>query len=307
MISLELFHQYIWTTEVERRFVDAVGQSPEEGMHSGNLPDEVFQIGREIADDWAEHAIALQRRIGFLNQDEDVEFCVLHDDYFNAPKLNSWSALVDVHWPALAIAAARDKGVEDLRVVREGNLVTAAIELLRSLELVSDFGAGTIKGTPLDEENSALWISNGASRDPKKGVNEGSRWDRLSGDYASALPSTDGESFFSQVRGQHSLRVEYEIYENQRNPQTSMSCALLAAAWQLARLGLLPHGIEGVIGVASQNLSYLPSDFLGIETVVQMIVEMYRPHKSISSDVARLDELGGSRGVIARISYVIAS
>jgi len=307
MISVEFFHQYIWTAEVERRFIDAVGGPPEEGVSASQLPDEVSQIGCEIADEWARYAVDLQKRIGILNKTDDVEYCVLHDDYFNSPKLNTWSALVDVHWPELAIAAVRKEGVEDLKVVRESDLVPAGIELLGSLELVSDFGAGTIKGTGLDEDSSALWISNGASGDPKRAVNEGDRWERLGVDFAPRFVSTDDGDFSQKILGQHSLRVEYEIFENQRNPRTPMSCALLAAAWQLSRLGLLPHGLEKVIGVASHNLSYLPPDFLGIETVVQMIVEMYKPHKSFSTDVARLDELGGSRGVISRISYVIAS
>lgn len=307
MISVELFHQYIWTAEVERRFVDAVGGPPEEQADARQLPDEVNLIGREIADEWARHAVDLQKRIGILGSTGDVEFCVLHDDYFDSPKVNTWSALVDVHWPELATAAVRKEGIEDLKVVRESDLVPAGIELLRSLELVSDFGAGTIKGSGLDEDSSALWISNGASGDPKRAANDDNRWERLGVDFAPRLESTHEGGFTPKILGQHSLRVEYEIFENQRNPRTPLSCALLATAWQLSRLGLLPHGLDKVIGVANQNLSYLPPDFLGIETVVQMIVEMYKPHRSISTDVTRLDELGGSRGVISRISYVIAS
>lgn len=309
MISIELYHDYPWSRDLETKMSSVAKPEKFEFFSVDQAPEVVMELLVDSAGEWARRACSLEKKIGVRSKDETIEYCLLYDDYFGVLGPDTWSERLDPYLPDLLQEACKLEGIENLTVVRESSMVTPSLELLRALSTNSDFGAGTMAGTPHDSEESALWMTNGVTGGVFSADGEDPVWDRLDSvlDVADepALPNIRSAGT-QPDRGRHALRIEYEVFESRRNPKTPLSCALLAATWQLARLGVISNALPRGFAVAEESISYLPGDYLGIETVVRMIIGSNDFRGLDGFDVERLDQLGGPDGVLSRIRYIFA-
>lgn len=137
----------------------------------------------------------------------------------------------------------------------------------------------------LDTGGETRWLSNGQlGRDPG-----GSPRTRIQG--LVITPSTEDEDTtrlksFGARSGQHSLHLDIELYRGE-NDSRKWACPILAAWWQLVRLGMfrdsdgnscLPTDTDIVRDgcdafFAKRTLTALSPEFLGIEAAVRTILE----------------------------------
>jgi hypothetical protein len=177
--------------------------------------------------------------------------CLLVDDYFGAPQP-----------PATVIgrllSAARDCGLDIDYVARESACARAGeISLAAQVEseIVVDPPFGTTGTRPPPRESG--WLSNG-ERTPPVGVPAA---------MAKAIgwrpPRENGAR-------RHSVFVDVELWDASPPQERVWSCPMLAAVWQLLRLGLIRVNGERAVAPVLLDVEDLPADWADLPPVVQV-------------------------------------
>jgi hypothetical protein len=179
-----------------------------------------------------------------------VSTCFLIDDYFT--RFSSPAEVI----PAL-VSAARATGLEIDYLARESGCAQADnVDLARLVEgrLVPDPPLSTNGSRPHPTEVG--WLSNG-QRSPADGAaGEAMETNRV------WTPPVQNSA------RRHSIFVDVELWDESDGRRT-WSCALLAAVWQLLRLGMLRHNGEGV-ALPRQWEGAFPDDWDKIPAVTQL-------------------------------------
>jgi hypothetical protein len=245
-----------------------------------------------------------------------ISTCVLVDDYFSSlvtpaevlPKLRAAAASAGMRIDYLArescCAWSDGRSPAELAVQR----------------LIPVPAAGEDGSRPPTLETG--WLSNGR-RTPeqnRRSMQPTRRW----------APPVEAEA------RRHSVFVDVELWDVQGDRRT-WSCALLAAVWQLLRLGLLRHegrapvGLERLDETAElpdawdklpavlqledtampftgyRTVSILDHRFLPVESAVRVILGQVAPHPEALASLterARREGLGAVDDVLGRIGYV---
>ena len=148
-----------------------------------------------------------------------VSTCFLIDDYFS--RFSSPATVIP-----MVLAAARQEGLEIDYLARESACATAdgaSPARLTLGSLVTEPVPGTTGGRPPLTETG--WLTNG-QRSPST----------LRGEAMSKR--TPWQPPRESARRRHSIFVDVELWD-EHNGQRTWSCPMLAAVWQLIRLGLL--------------------------------------------------------------------
>jgi hypothetical protein len=247
-----------------------------------------------------------------------VSTCFLVDDYFS--RFSSPAAVIP-----MVLAAAEREGVEIDYLARESACASANGMSPASLvlgSLVTEPVPGTTGGRPPLTETG--WLTNG-QRSPSMGSEAMAR----------RIPWQPPRE---SARRRHSIFVDVELWD-ERNGQRTWSCPMLAAAWQLMRLGLLrDHGrpvmsaqdwadpgfpdnwddLPPVIRLrpkaaafaAYTTLSVLSPRFLPVELAVRTILSQFACDNSVfaeATDRAIRDEMRSPDELVDRIRYVFAA
>lgn len=246
-----------------------------------------------------------------------ISTCFLVDDYFS--DLKSPAELI----PMLLDAAA-DAGVRVDYIAREsGCAVADGVEVAKMV-------AGRLVSIPVEGANGSRppvaesgWLSNGQ---------------RSPAETTEALRSHGWQPPVEAEVRQHSIFMDVQLWSQKSDGERLWSCPMLAAVWQLARLGLLRHHGRAVIeprplprelpnewsamppvaqvepGAAPfhgyQTLSLLDDRFLSIEHAVRVILNqaaqdtgvMERVQKRAAGEGMRISE-----DVVGRIAYLFVT
>lgn len=245
-----------------------------------------------------------------------ISTCVLIDDYFSSliapaevvPRLRAAAAAAGLHIDYLAreSCCAWYDGVSPAEL---------AVQRLVPIPAAGDDGSRP----PMVETG---WLSNGR-RTPahsRRSMRPAQRWQ----------PPVEANA------RRHSVFVDVELWDVREDERT-WSCALLAAVWQLLRLGLLRH--EGRPPAVPERLdpaAALPADwshlpavlqlepsappftayrtasildqrFLPVESAVRVILGQVAPHPQALAGLverARREGMGAQDDVLGRIGYV---
>ena len=177
-----------------------------------------------------------------------ISTCFLVDDYFT--ELKPPADLIP-----MLLEAADDVGVRVDYIGRESACAVAdEVDVAQMVagRLVSIPVQGTNGSRPPVAESG--WLSNG-QRSPGESTEalQKRRW----------LPPIEAEA------RNHSIFVDVELWSETRDGERLWSCPMLAAVWQLARLGLLRHHGRAVI--APRPLpSELPDEWSAMPPVAQV-------------------------------------
>ena len=167
---------------------------------------------------WARTAQTPQA-IGCEKKSVRVSTCFLIDDYFS--RFSSPAAVIP-----MVLAAAEREGVEIDYLARESACASAngmSPATLTLASLVTEPVPGTTGGRPPLTETG--WLTNG-QRSPSTSRGEA---------MARRVPWQPPRE---SARRRHSIFVDVELWD-EHNGQRTWSCPMLAAVWQLIRLGLL--------------------------------------------------------------------
>jgi hypothetical protein len=193
-----------------------------------------------------------------------VSTCLLVDDYF-AP-CDSPAQLVPI-----LIAAAREAGLEIDYVARESGCVDAnGIPLARLLEerLGKDHRTGTHHGQPLLSQVG--WLCNGQRSRGSLTTTEAM--------HLPQCPSPLGQKALYR----HSIFLDVQLWD-ESSEQRTWSCPLLAAVWQLLRLGAFRDDGDRVT-VPRQWRGQFPDDWTRMPPVTQLnaVAAPFRAYRTIS-------------------------
>jgi hypothetical protein len=266
---------------------------------------------------WLRTALTPQA-VGCEKKSVRVSTCFLIDDYFSR-----FSTPADVI-PMVLDAAARE-GVSIDYLARES--ACASVNGISPAELtlgnlVTEPVPGTTGGRPPLTETG--WLTNGQrspSTSPAEAMTKPVRWQ----------PPRDNS------RRRHSIFVDVELWD-ERDGYRTWSCAMLAAVWQLMRLGLLrdqgrpvvipqdwtdarfPDSWDDLPPVIRLNpqatafaayttLSVLSPRFLPVELAVRTILSQFACDQSILTEAtgrAARDAMQLPAELVDRIRYVFA-
>lgn len=176
---------------------------------------------------WYHTAVKTFETRGLYNRPR-ISTCFLVDDYFT--ELKSPADLIP-----MLLEAAHDAGVRVDYVAREsGCAVADGVEVARMVagRLVSIPVEGTNGSRPPVAESG--WLSNGQRSPSESSSNE-------------ALRSHDWQPPLEAEARNHSIFVDVQLWSEKPDGERQWSCPMLAAVWQLARLGLLRHHGRAVI------------------------------------------------------------
>jgi hypothetical protein len=258
------------------------------------------------------------RAIGCGKQSVRLSTCFLIDDYFS--RFSSPAEVIP-----MVVTAAESEGVQIDYLAREsacaraGDSQPADLVLAR---LVTEPVAGTTGGRPPLTETG--WLTNG-QRSPStvrgEAMAKRSRWQ----------PPVES------ARRRHSIFVDVELWDENDGRRT-WSCPMLAAVWQLIRLGLLrdqgrpvvvPRDLTGPLPdswdemppltrlsrtaaafTAYTTLSVLSPRFLPVELAVRTIVSQFAGEPAVlaeSESRAMRDGMRLPAELVDRIRYVFAA
>jgi hypothetical protein len=257
--------------------------------------------------------------IGCEKKSVRVSTCFLIDDYFS--RFSSPAAVIP-----MVLAAADRESVEIDYLAREsacasGNRVSPASLTLGSL--VTEPVPGTTGGRPPLAETG--WLTNG-QRSPSTSRGEA---------MARRTPWRPPQE---SARRRHSIFVDVELWD-ERDGQRTWSCPMLAAVWQLVRLGLLrdqgrpvvtpqdwvgqpfpdswddlPAVVQLRPGAAAfaayTTLSVLSPRFLPVELAVRTILSQFASDRHIFAETtarAARDAMKLPAELVDRIRYVFAA
>jgi hypothetical protein len=289
----------------------------------GHLYLEDFQAGPERVErllaDVAPWARAAASSVRVPRGKPRVSTCFLVDDYFS--QLTGPDEVVPQ-----VLAAAERAGLTIDYLARESACArvtgpagdVSPAELLVS-QLVPEPEPGTNGGRPPAQQSG--WLANGR-RSPSP--------------TASAMEVRAWQPPEQNAKRRHSVFVDVELWDDAGSRRT-WSCPLLAAAWQLLRLGLLRHGGSPLVEEAEppetwpatwsalpavvklnrtaapfaaySTVSILSPRFLPVELAVRTILGQTRLDPAVA---AQLAERAGAEGVelaeetVDRIGYVFA-
>ncbi len=246
-----------------------------------------------------------------------ISTCFLVDDYFS--DLKSPAELIP-----MLLEAAADAGVRVDYVAREsGCAVADGVEVAKMVagRLVSIPVEGTNGSRPPVAESG--WLSNGQ---------------RSPAETTEALRSHGWRPPVEAEARQHSIFMDVQLWSEKSDGERLWSCPMLAAVWQLARLGLLRHHGRAVIEprplpeelpnewsamppVAQvepnaapfhgyQTLSLLDDRFLSIEHAVRVILNQVAQDSGVMERVQQRAAGEGMRiaeDVTGRIAYLFVT
>ena len=291
----------------------------------GHLYMEDFSAGADAvqrafaaAAPWV-HTARIPQAVGCGKKSVRVSTCFLIDDYFS--RFSSPAAVIP-----MVLAAAEREGVEIDYLARESACASAngmSPATLTLASLVTEPVPGTTGGRPPLTETG--WLTNG-QRSPSTSRGEA---------MARRIP---WEPPRESARRRHSIFVDVELWD-ERGGQRTWSCPMLAAVWQLMRLGLLrdrgrpvmtpqdwtdpcfPDNWDDLPPVirlrpkaaafaAYTTLSVLSPRFLSVELAVRTILSQFASDSNVfaeATDRARRDAMQLPDELVDRIRYVFAA
>ena len=265
------------------------------------------------------HTARMPQAVGCDKKSVRVSTCFLIDDYFS--RFSSPAAVIP-----MVLAAAEREGVEIDYLARESACASAngmSPAALTQGSLVTEPVPGTTGGRPPLTETG--WLSNG-QRSPSASPGEA---------MARRIPWQPPQE---SARRRHSIFVDVELWD-ERDGQRTWSCPMLAAVWQLIRLGLLrdrgrpvvtpqdwtdrcfPDSwdeLPPVIGLrpkaaafaAYTTLSVLSPRFLPVELAVRTILSQFACDSNVFAEAtgrAIRDAMQPPDELVDRIRYVFAA
>lgn len=201
-------------------------------------------------------------------------------------------------------------------VVRETECAASIGRMLERFTGEVDLGLAGVMGTaacvpPVDvHAERDRWLTNGESGRPAS--------TRLS---AVELNEEPGEAGAVPVRTRssraHGIHLDVELWSTVGNGETAWSCPMLAAWWQLLRLGA-PHRGEALLAKPAtkgrdlslcghSSLTLLPPTLLGVEHAVRTILEHVIVPSSWLLPGFGNDDAENSAAHLDRIGYVFAN
>ena len=291
----------------------------------GHLYMEDFTEGADVvqrtfaaAAPWV-HAARTPQAVGCDKKSVRVSTCFLIEDYFS--RFSSPAAVIP-----MVLAAAQREGVEIDYLARESACASAngmSPATLTLGSLVTEPVPGTTGGRPPLTETG--WLTNG-QRSPGT-----SRYEAM----ARPIPWQPPRE---SARRRHSIFVDVELWDEQGGQRT-WSCPMLAAVWQLIRLGLLRDRGRPVVtprdwtdpcfpdnwddlppvirlrpGAAAfaayTTLSVLSPRFLPVELAVRTILSQFAGDSNVlqeATDRAMRDAMQLPAELVDRIRYVFAA
>jgi hypothetical protein len=267
---------------------------------------------------WVKTALT-PRAVGCEKNSVRVSTCFLVDDYFS--RFSSPATVIP-----MVLAAAKREDLEIDYLARESACATADGASPADLtlgSLVTEPVTGTTGGRPPLVETG--WLTNG-QRSPS--VSRGEAMSRR----------TPWQPPRESARRRHSIFIDIELWD-ERDGQRTWSCPMLAAIWQLMRLGLLRDqgrpvvtpqdwtdprfpdnwdDLPPVIRLNSQaaafaaytTLSVLSPRFLPVELAVRTILSQFATDRAIlteAADRAQRDAMPLPAELVDRIRYVFAT
>jgi hypothetical protein len=179
-----------------------------------------------------------------------VSTCFLIDDYFS--RFSTPASVIP-----MVLAAAEREGVQIDYLARESACVVgndmspAALTLGR---LVTEPVPGTTGGRPPVTETG--WLTNG-QRSPSTSRGE------------AMAKRTPWQPPLESARRRHSIFVDVELWD-ERGGDRTWSCPMIAAVWQLIRLGLLRDRGRSVVIPRDWGDSRFPDDWDELPAVVRL-------------------------------------
>jgi hypothetical protein len=257
--------------------------------------------------------------VGYEKKSVRVSTCFLIDDYFS--QFSTPAAVIP-----MVLAAAEREGVQIDYLARESACATAdgmSPAALTLGSLVTEPVPGTTGGRPPLTETG--WLTNG-QRSPSTARAEA---------MTRRVPWTPP---LESARRRHSIFVDVELWD-ERDGDRTWSCSMLAAVWQLIRLGLLRDQGRPVVApqewtdstfpdnwndlpavirlnpkaaafAAYTTLSVLSPRFLQVELAVRTILSQFACDRSIFSEAtyrASRDAMRLPAELVDRIRYVFAT
>ncbi len=271
-----------------------------------------------VAAPWVKTA-QTPRAVGCERNSVRASTCFLIDDYFS--RFSSPANVIP-----MVLAAAEREELQIDYLARESACATANGASPADLtlgSLVTEPVTGTTGGRPPLTETG--WLTNG-QRSP--GTPRGEAMSRR----------TPWQPPQESARRRHSIFVDVELWDEREGPRT-WSCPMLAAVWQLMRLGLLrdqgrpvvtpqdwtdprfPDSWDDLPPVIRLNpqaaafaayttLSVLSPRFLPVELAVRTILSQFATDRAIlaeAADRAQRDAMRLPAELVDRIRYVFAT
>jgi hypothetical protein len=265
------------------------------------------------------HTARTPQAVGCAKKSIRVSTCFLIDDYFS--RFSSPAAVIP-----MVLAAAEREGMEIDYLARESACASAngmSPATLTLGSLVTEPVPGTTGGRPPLTETG--WLTNG-QRSPSTSQVEA---------MARRIPWQPPRE---SARRRHSIFVDVELWD-EHGAQRTWSCPMLAAVWQLMRLGLLRDRGRPVVTpqdwtdpsfpdnwddlppvirirpkasafAAYTTLSVLSPRFLPVELAVRTILSQFACDGAIlaeATDRAARDAMKLSGELVDRIRYVFAT
>jgi hypothetical protein len=250
-------------TEVKTEFLES---SADFKVESVPLSHVSVEVGHLYMEDLADGEAAVRRAfaaaapwlrtaqtpqaIGCEKKSVRVSTCFLIDDYFS--RFSSPAAVIP-----MVLAAADSEGVQIDYLARESacasvNGVSPAALTLGSL--VTEPVPGSTGGRPPLAETG--WLTNG-QRSPSTARGE-------------AMARRDPwQPPRESARRRHSIFVDVELWD-EHDGQRTWSCPMLAAVWQLMRLGLLRHQGRPVVTPQEWNAPEFPDNWDRLPAVIRL-------------------------------------
>lgn len=301
-LSIEVFHACgIWDRDSQK--------SSRDGAEDDLLPSRIDELARRSAE------VSKEWLTPFLERDASrCRTCMLLDDYFRygngdaGPSPNQVASRFQSAYEAVGMPL-------DFVISEEGLSHSVA-------ELTTTLAPGQ---EPISPEAllDGSWLGNGEPGPPGEGAKPVSDPD-LRGGFVPPARSPDAaarpvtaQGYF-RTRRQHSIRIDVEITAAGASRKRPFSCAVLAAWWQLLRLGVVParvlrdHFADAIlIGeldsiqtfACTKTLSLLPYDLIDVEAAVRVILEnISAPPESWTK--ATLPLIKFQNDLLARIAYL---
>ncbi len=263
-------------------------------------------------------AAEIPRAIGCGKQPARISTCFLIDDYFS--RFSSPAEVIP-----MVVSAAESEGVQIDYLARESACAQTRDSCPAHLvlgRLVTEPTPGTTGGRPPLTETG--WLTNG-QRSPNTSRGEA---------MAKRNPWRPPRE---SARRRHSIFVDVELWDDHEGHRT-WSCPMLAAVWQLIRLGLLrdcgrpvlmprdwtdpwPDSWDEMPPITRLNrgaaaftayttLSALSPRFLPVELAVRTILSQFAPEEPVLAEVEARAVRDGMRlpvELVDRIRYVFAA
>ncbi len=250
-------------SEVKTEFLEASADVKVESLPLSHVS---VEIGHLYMEDFTAGAAAVQRTfaaaapwvhtartpraVGCGKESVRVSTCFLVDDYFS--RFSSPAAVIP-----MVLAAAEREGVGIDYLARESACARAndmSPATLTVGSLVTEPVPGTTGGRPPLTETG--WLTNG-QRSP--GTARG---------YAMAR-RIPGQPPRESARRRHSIFVDVELWD-EHGGQRTWSCPMLAAVWQLMRLGLLRDRGRPVVTPQDWTDPCFPADWDELPPVIRL-------------------------------------